>query len=218
MSVAEFLHGASTRGFLLGGIMTYRDLTLNDLFIKFGIDHTVQKLFNSVIPFEISDLLKGDIEESHHFPITNEKGKSEFIVVPILKELIRKNDYIFTIHSGESLDIDKDKGLTGECDFIFTKSTHKLEISAPVFAVVEAKKQDIEFGIRQCAAQLVGIQIFNNRFKNPVNTIYGCVTTADDWKFMKLEKSMITVDSDTYYLNELEAVLGIFQSIVDFYK
>lgn len=199
--------------------MTYRDFTLNQLKDNFGTDHTIQKLFNNILPVKPSESLINTIEESNHFPLTNEKGKSEFIVVPILREIIKNNNFSFTVYSGENLDVDKDRGLCGECDFIITKNINKFEITAPLLAVVEAKKQDIEFGIRQCASQLIGIKLFNEKYDTNINPLYGCVTIASEWRFLKLENNLITIDSETYILkNELPLILGIFQNIIDTYK
>lgn len=51
-----------------------------------------------------------------------------------------------------------------------------------------------------------------------IDPIYGCVTTGDDWKFMKLENNVIYADKKTYYLGEIEELLGAFQTIIDHYK
>lgn len=52
--------------------------------------------------------------------------------------------------------------------------------------VVEAKKQDIDLGIPQCAVQMYASKKFNENKKTPVPYIYGCVTTGREWKFMRL--------------------------------
>ena len=74
------------------------------------------------------------------------------IVVPILLELRDLTSRFFTIYSGDNLNADEEAGLRGECDFILTKNTGTFDINYPILSVVEAKKNDIEIGIPQCAA------------------------------------------------------------------
>jgi hypothetical protein len=108
-----------------------------------------------------------------------------------------------------------DDKLKGECDFILSKDTRSFEINYPIIQVVEAKKNDIEIGIPQCAAQMVGAKKYNEKRGNKeINTIYGCVTTGDDWIFMRLTDK-IEIDTQKYYLGDLEHLLGVFQHILN---
>ncbi len=91
--------------------MAYSDFTLYDLEEKFGVKHQRQTLQFSVLPFEVSERLKTELAESTEMPIKSEKAKSEWIVVPILKELRRRNDKFFTIYSGDTLVGEKETGL-----------------------------------------------------------------------------------------------------------
>ncbi|MBP0019640.1 MAG: hypothetical protein J7647_19070 [Cyanobacteria bacterium SBLK] len=58
-------------------------------------------------------------------------------------------------------------------------------------------------------------QRFNDREDNAISTIYGCVTTGEDWQFLQLAGDRVLVDERRDYINEIEKVLGIFQSIID---
>ena len=71
--------------------------------------------------------------------------------------------------------------------------------------------------IPQCAAQMLGAKIYNEKNDVKIDCIYGCVTTGNDWKFLKLEKDLI-IDSQTFYLNEIGELLAVFQNIIDYYK
>jgi hypothetical protein len=77
---------------------------------------------------------------------------------------------------------------------------------------------DIDLGLEQCAAQMLGARVYNQKHKNPIETIYGCVTTGTEWQFLLLENNIFWVDTNRYYLNNLPQLLGILQTIVDFYK
>ena len=198
--------------------MAYREFSLADLKKHFGVSNQVQALFEKVQTKPVSQDLTADLEVARVLPVKSEKAKSEMIVTPILVDLLKQNNHFFTIHSGEILNADPQRGLIGECDFILARDTGSFDITAPLLILVEAKKHDIDTGIPQCAAQMIGAQFFNQERNEPISTIYGCVTTADDWLFLKLEDQTLIIDNQKYYLNELGKVLGIFQHIIDYYK
>ena len=143
--------------------MAYSDFTLSDLDEKFGVKHERTQLKFVVNPITPSERLQSELEESKEMPIKSEKARSEWIVVPILKELRRLNNKFFTVHSGDTLVGEKETGLQGECDFILSKDTKSYDINVPIFHIVEAKRNDLDEGIRQCAAQLVGARKYNER-------------------------------------------------------
>ncbi len=105
--------------------MAYTDFTLSDLRNKFKLENKVVDMFGgkqikSIAP---SEILRQQLAEAEELPIKSEKARSELIITPILLELRRRNNKFFTIYSGDSLIVDKEKGLTGECDFILAKET-----------------------------------------------------------------------------------------------
>ncbi len=197
--------------------MDHGDFTLSDLESKFGIRNQRRRLFNAIVPVEPSEKLKAELLEIEEMPIRSEKAKSEWIVVPILKELRQRNDKFFTIYSGENLNSDEARGLKGECDFILARDTGSFDISFPILQIVEAKKNDLEVGVPQCAAQLLGARVFNEKKGLHLDTIYGCVTTGNDWLFVKLENDLV-IDSQVYYLVQINELLGIFQDIIGYYR
>ena len=196
--------------------MAYGDFTLKLINEKFGIKNRVERLFDNQKPIDSSDWLQKTLEFAAKLPNRSEKAKSETIVMPILIELRERNNDFFTVYSGENLNADMDNGLNGECDFILTKDTHTFDINVPIIQMVEAKKNDIDLGVPQCAAQMVGAKVFNEKNGTPIEYIYGCVTTGNEWKFLKLNKDL-TIDSRIYYLNELGELLAVFQKIIDYY-
>ena len=154
---------------------------------------------------------------ARELPVRSEKAKSELLVLPILLELRSRNNKFFTIYSGDILNADKEKGLIGECDFLLAKDTGSFSINYPIIQLVEAKRNDIEEGLRQCAAQLVGARLFNEKKGVIIPKLYGCATTGDDWQFLVLEDDL-TIDNQKYYLNDIGRLLAVFQTIVDYCK
>jgi hypothetical protein len=197
--------------------MTYSDYTLNSIATQFGIGNQRKKLFATVTPItNISERLQYNLQLLEEMTVRSEKAKSELIIMPILLEMRQLNNKFFTIYSGDTLYVDEN--LKGECDFIIAKDTGSFDINYPIIQVVEAKKNDVEVGIPQCAAQMIGAKKYNE--KNGIATVlplYGCVTTGDDWLFMCLEDKLY-IDNRKYYLGNLPELLGVFQQIIDLYK
>jgi hypothetical protein len=198
--------------------MAYKKFTLESLKEKFGLENLQKNLFDNIMPIKGSQWLTDTLAMGRKNPIKSEKAKSEMVVTPILLELKNRNDDDFTIYSGDNLEGNKELGLTGECDFILSKNTHSFTISYPIFALIEAKRNDFDLGIDQCAAQMYGAYLYNKKFKQNVPIIYGCVTTADEWLFLRLENNIIFIDTEKYFIKEIEILLGILQFIVSQYK
>lgn len=198
--------------------MAYTDFTWENLGEKLGIISKKSVLFDKITPISISDMLSETLKEAQLMRLSSEKARSEWVVVPILRELRKKNNNFFTIYSGDSLNADSKRGLKGECDFILAKDIGTFDLNYPIIQIVEAKKHDLDIGIPQCVAQLVGAKIFNEKKGVNLLKIYGCVTTGNDWIFMVLENNIVHIDTRIYYLNEIENILGVFQTIIDYYK
>ena len=66
--------------------------------------------------------------------------------------------------------------------------------------------------VGQCIAQMVGAKIFNDKNNSNIIDIYGCVTTGEDWLFLKLNTldNIVSIDSKKYYIDDVESILGIF--------
>ncbi|MEK7434720.1 MAG: hypothetical protein AABZ74_16420 [Cyanobacteriota bacterium] len=197
--------------------MPYTSFTLNEIKKIFGVTNKVSKLFFNINKQEPSLTLLDSIENSHLFSLSSEKEKSEAIIFPIMIELKKKNKNKISIFSGRRLDVDSEKGLSGECDFIISNKPDLFEVDSPIIALIEAKKDDFTQGVAQCVAQMIGSRLFNEQRDITTPVIYGCVTNAREWQFLKLEDNLVTIDSDIYYLNQISELLGIFQTILEHY-
>jgi len=198
--------------------MAYSNFTFKDLKADFDVENRVGKLFSDIKEIQASERLLEDLEIAKTQPVRSEKAKSEFIVKPILVELLKLNDRFFSIHSGDQLNADKERGLVGECDFILARNAGTYDIHTPIITIVEAKKHDLEAGTSQCAAQLIGAREYNKIYDNSVDVLYGCVTNGKLWQFLKLENNIIWVDEEEYTLEPLPKLLGTFQNIINYYK
>ena len=196
--------------------MAYRNFTLQQLSQDYGLKITTEQLVLPEAAIQPTAMLLQDIDQARKIPHLSEKARSEWVVAPIFRDLYRQNKHDFNIYSGYVLNADKKQKLYGECDFIFTHGDFNiLEIQAPIFTVVEAKRNEIEEGIPQVAAQMLGSYIYNQNKKNDIKTIYGASTNAFEWIFLKLEAGKyLTIDSGRYYLNNINQLLRIFQGII----
>lgn len=194
--------------------MSYGDFTFDSLLAQFGLSVTQVSLFAQVPPIEPSPWLIDTLHKGRSIAFFSEKSRSEFIVAPVLLTCQEMLPAECCLYSGVRLDVDAEKGLKGECDFILAKTPPSPALRSPLLVVVEAKKNDIEEGLAQCAAQLVAVRLFNERHQEAVSQVTGCVTTGETWQFLRLREQTLLVDADRYYISEIPAVLGILVAIM----
>lgn len=56
---------------------------------------------------------------------------------------------------------------------------------------------------------MVAAQRFNQAKQQPVTTIYGCVSSGTQWRFLKLEGTTVTIDLLDYSLPPVEQILAV---------
>lgn len=197
--------------------MAYSDfINIAQLEKQFGIQQTIGKLFQQSPTIQPSEHLQVDLADMDEMPLINsEKAKSEFLIVPILKEIRRRNRH-FSIFSGYTFDVDREQSLVGICDYILSNKIDSLEIKSPIFCLVEAKNRTTMEGIPQVASEMIAAQLFNERENNSIPIMYGCVSTGTEWLFLKLEDKLLTIDTDRYYLTatDLPRLLGTLNEVI----
>ena len=196
--------------------MAYSDFTIDRVRHELGITLDFStSLFDQMSPVAASDWLVDTLALMAPMAMANtEKARSEFMVAPILGELVKRLDYGIFVFSGKDFNVDSDRGLTGYCDFLVSRSPESISIQAPVCTIVEAKKEDINGGIAQCIAEMVAAQIFNERKGAAIDRIYGVVTSGMAWRFLILEGTIARVDRLEYYVSQVDKILGILLSTV----
>lgn len=198
--------------------MSYSQFSIESIKTIFGVSIAEEVgIFANIPEISYSSLLAETLE--YNIPlalaITSEKARSEMIVTPILVELRKQLSNRISLFSGKEFNVDLEKGLSGFCDFLISKSSEQLLIEAPVITLVEAKNDNIESGLGQCMAEMVAAQLFNQRKNNKVDTIYGVVTTGSIWKFMRLSGQVIEIDLNEYFLNNVGKILGILRNGIE---
>lgn len=195
--------------------MAYSNFNYKRTRTELGIVEENTFLFSDITPITPTDVLQNTLKRSNVIALFSEKSRSEGIVLPILLEIHELNESKFSVYSGAILNADDTKGLNGECDFILSSGRQSFEMEFPLFCVIEAEDHDIEKNIPQCIAQMEGARIYNEREGKLLPCIYGCVTTATEWQFLKLIGKTCFIDTKRYYINDLPTLLGVLQQIID---
>ena len=192
--------------------MAYSNFTLPQVQKEFAlVVEEKDDLFAGIDEVEVGPALGALLEE--YVPLaaglSTEKARSELIVAPILLELRRRMGRTIGFFSGIMFDVDLSLGLNGYCDYLLTRSPALLILTAPILAVVEAKNENILAGLGQCAAEMVAARIFNEREGERITTIFGVVTTGTNWRFLRLEGRVISLDLHEYPIDQIAKILGI---------
>lgn len=197
--------------------MAYNRFTIESIKKTFGLKIIGDVcLFEHTAPVEPSQVL---IQFLHRYlplgsAIGTEKARSEFIIAPVLAEITELTHHAVSLFSGVDFTVDEEQGFSGHCDFLFSASRVQYAIEAPVLAVVEAKNDNLNSGLGQCMAEMIAAQRFNDREGQPLDCIYGAVTTGSVWRFLRLQNDCIHIDQREYFIDNLPLILGILLEIV----
>jgi len=193
--------------------MSYSEFTLEMVEQKLGVTTQEADLFPAPPSTPVPEWLPGWLARGTRLALISEKSRSEFIVVPILVAGRELCDEQFAIFSGQRLDVDPDRGLVGECDFILAVGPALPPLRAPLMVIVEAKKNDVEGGTGQCIAEMEAARQFNEESGRTAVPVFGCVTTGETWQFLRLADGVALLDRRRYYLDNVSGILGMIQAI-----
>jgi hypothetical protein len=186
--------------------------TIKEVTKKFNLDMRLERLFQMIETVEPSGWLLETLAIAEKLPLTNEKSKAERVISPILTEVAKVYADKVSFFSGEQINIKPEDDLAGECDFFFSLQPPKLYIDAPIISLAEAKDEDMDWGIAQCAAQMLGAKLFNEQENKHLPFIYGCATDGVECIFMKLENDIYYVDNKIY--TDLKEILGAWHHVI----
>jgi hypothetical protein len=196
--------------------MPYNNFTVEEVGDKFDLVFKAKSFLPELAEILPSNWLKETLVKT--LPLTkmvgSEKARSEFIIAPILVELRGLAKDEISIFSGREFNVDRELGLNGICDFLISKSSDQLTLSAPILALVEAKKGVLEDGWGQCIAEMVAAQKFNEHKGKPIQSIYGIVTSGSLWHFLQMQGNSVLLDPNEYPLSPLEKLLAVLNWMV----
>ena len=198
--------------------MSYSDFTIQKVQKDFQVEITeTPGIFAHIDEKSISSHLTETLKENIPLAtsINTEKARSELIISPILVELRKIFNRKISLFSGVELDVDKEKGLNGYCDFIVSLSPEQLFLKTPILSIVEAKNENIMSGLGQCIAEMIASKLYNEKEGHGENNIYGVVTSGNIWKFLKLKDNEVYIDLDDYGIKEVQKIIGILSYMVE---
>src|SRR5215475_2588244 len=160
--------------------MAYSDFTLKEVTSRFQL-HMEEKpdVFSEVPEGEVSALLQSllQVYVPLALAIHTEKARSEFIIAPLLAEVLTHAPCPVSLFSGVDCTVAPEQELSDVCDFLFSLSAEQLFITAPIVVIIEAKNENLKDALKQCAAEMVAAQLFNEREEHSIPTFFGIATT-----------------------------------------
>jgi hypothetical protein len=193
---------------------SYSDFSIYHLQTMFGLKDRVADLALGSLEIQPSTWLQTTLQIQKKVPMSTEKAKSELLITPILLEMYHTNPNKFNFFSGYTFEVDKQKSLTGRCDYLLISESDSFDIEAPVMGIFEAKDDNIDRWVGQCGAEMYAAQLFNEQRNTPVPAIYGAVTSGFDWLFLKLEANILSIDTQRYGMANLPKLLGALQAVI----
>lgn len=198
--------------------MAFSDFRFPDLLTTFGLTSEPSADLFAAVPDSPAPLGFHDrlaIGTRLASAVNTEKARSEGMIAPVLIEFWWRYRGRIGLYSGTEFVADEAAGLTGFVDFVITRAPQMPEvIQSPAVVIFEAKRENINAGLGQCVAGMVGAQRFNARHGTPIDPVYGCVTTGSLWRFLRLSGSAVTVDLIEYTLRDVDKLLGILGHMV----
>ncbi|MEM8641884.1 MAG: hypothetical protein AAGG51_24170 [Cyanobacteria bacterium P01_G01_bin.54] len=191
--------------------MPYSRFTLSQVVEEFDLEiQEGDRFLPEIAAVEPTDLLKATLKETLPWAIAvgSEKARSEGLILPVLLEVKRQLQGQISVFSGEEFNIAPERNLTGYVDFLVSRSPEQLFIKVPAVVLVEAKKEDLKPALGQCLAEMVAAQQFNQQKQQPIDHIYGVVTSGTVWRLLRLTHQVATIDLMDYPLPPVEPILG----------
>lgn len=146
--------------------------------------------------------------------VNTEKARSEGMIAPVLTAFWWRYHGRIGLYSGLEFEADAAAGLTGYCDFLVSRAPQQPYITPPAVVIFEAKRENINEGLGQCVAGMVGAQRYNRRHNTATDPVYGCVTTGTAWKFSRLSGTVLTLDLVEYGLPQVDRILGVLAHMI----
>jgi hypothetical protein len=194
--------------------MVYSDFTLERFLADFNLQIYNDVLFPGLTPIAVPQGLTERLAEGRALALLSEKARSEFIAAPVLLAVRQLTEDRIAIYSGQRLDVDPAHGLAGECDFLLAETQPLPVLRAPIVSVIEAPKADIDLGLGQCAAQMLGSLRFNEQAGVNIHATYGCVTNGREWQFLRLEGNTLIFDTVLFYVADVGLILAAFLAAI----
>ena len=169
---------------------------------------TVQAWEVQLQPRQPSDILIAVLDRLESFDLrTSEAGKT-MLIDALLAEVIPEHPNLFVWRSAP-LSTDT---LTGFADYLIAPK--RAYAATPLLCIVEAKRDDFEYGMAQCIAEMCACA-WQNRKAGLEIDVYGIVSNGQGWRFYKLTSSGEIYETSLYTTTFLPELLAYLSHIFD---
>lgn len=198
--------------------MAFSDFTVDSVRRKLGVTTALTPLFPNLQPVPPPQWLLDGFARNTPLSLASEQARRESIIAPVLSAARVVSGDKLAVFSAQAFDVDADRGLNGECDYIIACAPAVQPVRSPLVAVVEAKKADVDAGLGQCIAEMVAAHEFNCEDGEPDAPVYGCVTNGEVWQWMKLDGSRALINPHRRPLVEVGHILASFLAVLAEYE
>jgi hypothetical protein len=92
-------------------------------------------------------------------------------------------------------------------------SLDEIDFASPIISIVKVKRSSLSDGLGQCIAEMYATL---KAFKQ--DKVYGIITDGEVWEFLLLEKSILSVDENNYYIRYVADIVDRIGYIAEIFK
>jgi hypothetical protein len=165
--------------------------------IKFPINHEPEQEAIKKLQTSYYELLP-------KITLNSEIAKREFMIAPLLYEVIRQIDARLSVE----YHLEVDDKLSGTVDYL-VRSKQQL-------IVIEAKKGDLDKGFNQLVAELIALDKYEENELPEI--LYGAITIGEVWRFALLHRKEKNLVKDVHtfrFPEDTRELFGILKGILD---
>lgn len=132
--------------------------------------------------------------------LNSEMAKRDFMIAPILWEIIRHANAKINVE----YQIEIDNRLSGSLDYLIRSNQEII--------VIEAKKGDMDKGFNQLTAEMIALDMYEE--KELPGSLYGAVSIGELWRFGILDRKEKSIHRDLHTYRVPEDVEKVFVTIL----
>lgn len=142
---------------------------------------------------------------------SSEAARCELLILPVLREVYKKFAVQFSLWVQKPLHYNA--ALTGTPDYMLSQRSPlgKTVLQYPILMLVEAKKNDFEYGWAQCLAELWAAQQLN---QPSTKAVYGVVTDGKYWEFGYLVGQQFYKNNISYSIDDINQLLSALHAVL----
>ena len=176
-----------------------------------------ESLFKNTEPLQPSPWLNETLKVTRPIVSKSEQSRSAFVISNIILEFYKRSAPKIFVYTEKKLN---EYGLRGHLDYILARRPLTRSDADEYKVVIEVKRagsgyRNFRRNFGQCMAEMIAMQCYNTKNRSKTSNVYGVLTNAEEWHFMKLTDTEFQVDTRKYQTeNEIELILGILNSMI----